>query len=397
MIAAGLVRLGRYIRFVSYSVMFGFLTGIAVNMVLGQLPDLARRRRPTGLAVAEGVGRRHPPAARSTSPSLLAGLAALAILVLLGRTRIAVVQRAGGAARPDRRDRPAGADTVVRVKDSGAIPPGCRCPRCRTSACCRGRGHRCGAVAAIVLVQGAGVAEAAPNPDGSRSNPTGLHRPGRRQPGRRGSSAASRWAARSARPRSTSAAGARSPMGGDLLRHLDDGHPAAFSGLVGEVAMPTLAAVLVYAAVGTIAPDRDPVGAAHRADPGSRSARLRRDAAPARRPGRRRRRGGLAAAAAQPGGARPAGGRLQRTRRRPARGGAGTAHASARARWSCSTSTDRCSSPAPAPSSACCPTVVPGATASGPARSSYCGCAGGPRWARPSSRSSATTRTHWHA
>ncbi|WGL50387.1 SulP family inorganic anion transporter [Nocardioides sp. BP30] len=41
MVAAALLGLGRYIRFVSYSVMLGFLTGVAVNMVLGQLPDLA--------------------------------------------------------------------------------------------------------------------------------------------------------------------------------------------------------------------------------------------------------------------------------------------------------------------------------------------------------------------
>ena len=40
MVAAGILRLGRYTRFVSHSVMLGFLTGIAVNIILGQLPDL---------------------------------------------------------------------------------------------------------------------------------------------------------------------------------------------------------------------------------------------------------------------------------------------------------------------------------------------------------------------
>ena len=47
MIAAGLLRLGRYTRFVSHSVMTGFLTGVAVNIICGQLGDL------TGIA-AEG-------------------------------------------------------------------------------------------------------------------------------------------------------------------------------------------------------------------------------------------------------------------------------------------------------------------------------------------------------
>ena len=40
MLAAGLLRLGRYVRFVSFSVMIGFLTGVAANIVFGQVPDL---------------------------------------------------------------------------------------------------------------------------------------------------------------------------------------------------------------------------------------------------------------------------------------------------------------------------------------------------------------------
>ena len=40
MLAAGILRLGRYTRFVSHSVMIGFLTGVAVNIVAGQIPDL---------------------------------------------------------------------------------------------------------------------------------------------------------------------------------------------------------------------------------------------------------------------------------------------------------------------------------------------------------------------
>ena len=38
MVVAGVLRLGRYTRFVSHSVMIGFLTGVAVNIVAGQIP-----------------------------------------------------------------------------------------------------------------------------------------------------------------------------------------------------------------------------------------------------------------------------------------------------------------------------------------------------------------------
>ena len=47
MLAAGLLILGRYNRFVSHSVMTGFLTGVVVNIIGGQVGDL------TGFA-AEG-------------------------------------------------------------------------------------------------------------------------------------------------------------------------------------------------------------------------------------------------------------------------------------------------------------------------------------------------------
>jgi SulP family sulfate permease len=50
MVVAGLHRLGRFTRLVSHSVMIGFLTGVAVNIICGQLGDL------TGIA-AEGAER----------------------------------------------------------------------------------------------------------------------------------------------------------------------------------------------------------------------------------------------------------------------------------------------------------------------------------------------------
>jgi SulP family sulfate permease len=54
MVLAGICRLGRLTRFVSHSVMIGFLSGVAINIIAGQLPDLtgspprvrSRSRRP---------------------------------------------------------------------------------------------------------------------------------------------------------------------------------------------------------------------------------------------------------------------------------------------------------------------------------------------------------------
>ena len=142
---------------------------------------------------------------------------------------------------------------MARVGDSGAIPRGIPLPHLPdfglfsfslvTGAL---------AVAAIVLVQGAGVAEAAPNEDGAASNPnqdiiaqgagnlaSGLFR-GLPVGGSVGQTALNvsaggrtRWAA--------------IWSGLWMLVIL-----ALFSGLVAKVAMPTLGAILIFAAIGSL-------------------------------------------------------------------------------------------------------------------------------------------------
>ncbi len=110
LVGAGAARLGRVTRLVSHSVMTGFLTGIAVNIIAGQIPDLtgASASGPFPLAKAFGV-LVHPDAINV--PSLLTGLGALAMLVLLARTRWAtlsalaaiVIDRGGRAGRGGQR------------------------------------------------------------------------------------------------------------------------------------------------------------------------------------------------------------------------------------------------------------------------------------------------------
>ena len=61
MVAAGLLRLGRFTRFVSHSVMIGFLSGVSVNIIAGQIPDLTGVEAEGSVAAAEGMGRPDPP------------------------------------------------------------------------------------------------------------------------------------------------------------------------------------------------------------------------------------------------------------------------------------------------------------------------------------------------
>ncbi|MGY4766328.1 SulP family inorganic anion transporter [Kribbella sp. CWNU-51] len=253
MILAGIARLGRYTRFVSHSVMTGFLTGISVNIILSQLPSLAGANATGDVALTKAMDVFHP--GQIDLPSLLAGLAALAILVGLSRTPLARVSALVALAVPTAGLALAGADQVTLVKDTGQIPRGIPLPQLPdlgqlsfsliTGAL---------AVAAIVLVQGSGVADAAPNRDGTASDPNrdfiaqGI-----------GNAAAGFFRGL--------------PVGGSVgqtsLNQTVGGRTrwaaicsglwmiailAAFSQVIGLVAMPTLAAVLIYAAAKSLRP-----------------------------------------------------------------------------------------------------------------------------------------------
>ncbi|MFI0354969.1 SulP family inorganic anion transporter [Actinomadura sp. 9N407] len=254
MIAAGVLRLGRYTRFVSHSVMIGFLTGIAVNIICGQLPDLTGSPAQGAVSLAKAFAVVTDPAGIELA-SLLTGLAALAILVALKRTRWAIAGTMLALAVPTGMVMLAGAGGVARVEDAGAIPGGFPLPHlpglAPLSLNLMGGAL---AIALIVLVQGTGVAESVPGKDGKPSDTNrdfiaqgvgnlaaGLFR-GQPVGGSVGQTALA--AANGARTR-------WGPMwcGIWMLLIL-----MALSGVVGTVAMPTLAAVLIFAASGALRP-----------------------------------------------------------------------------------------------------------------------------------------------
>lgn len=254
MAAAGLLRLGRYVRFVSRSVMLGFLTGVAVNITLGQLPDLLG-------APAEGANNvakawhvlTHPDSIAWSSAAV--GLGALAIMLALSRTRLDLLGSLVAVLVPTVVVVIAGVGSVATVSDQGDIPQGVpplAWPHLSDFSLELLSGAF--AVAAIVLVQGAGVAQAAPNPDGSPSRANGdfvgqgvanlasglFH--GIPVGGSVGSTALNQTAG--ARSRWASVF-----VGAWMLVIL-----VAFAGVVGHVVMPTLAAVLMYAGTMSLRP-----------------------------------------------------------------------------------------------------------------------------------------------
>ncbi|MEA1903298.1 MAG: SulP family inorganic anion transporter [Actinomycetota bacterium] len=255
MFLAGFLGLGRLTGFVSHSVMTGFLTGVAINIILGQIGELVGSGATGDIALTEAVRAITEPSLIHV-PSLLVGGSALLLLwllpatslsrysalIALGVTSVAVTIFSVF-------------DDVLIVSDAGAIPRGFpRIALPSLSYLSPSLIVGAFAVAAIVLVQGAGVAESAPNPDRTRSNANRDFM-------------AQGWAnVASGLFRGIPVGGSVSQTALNLSVGARDRWASIMSGvwmlavlvlfsrLAGQVALPTLAAILIVASIGAIQP-----------------------------------------------------------------------------------------------------------------------------------------------
>jgi SulP family sulfate permease len=165
----GLLRTGQLTRFVSYSVMTGFIIGIAVLTILSQLPTVTGFEPTAGsnkvtqtfnlLSNLDGV----------KLWSLATAVATLALALTLPRTRLGNFGRLVAIIVPSVLAALLHLDSVAVVRDVGDIPGGIPVPHLPSfSAISFNVITGALAVAVVTLVQGAGVSQSVPNPDGSR-------------------------------------------------------------------------------------------------------------------------------------------------------------------------------------------------------------------------------------
>lgn len=165
MLIAGFLNLGSILRFVSNAVMVGFISGVGINIVLGQLNDF------TGY---EAVGSNrlvrtfdllfHP--FQVDAATLTIGLLTIGLVLTLERTRLGslsllVAVVAGSALVPL-----FGWD-VVRLADIVSIPAGLPGPRVPLFSEIPALIIPAISLAFVGLVQGAGITANFPNPDGT--------------------------------------------------------------------------------------------------------------------------------------------------------------------------------------------------------------------------------------
>ena len=168
MILAGLLRLGSFLRFVSNSVMTGFVTAVGINIVLGQLNDFSGYEASGSNRVVRAVDLLFHPT-RADYAAVVVGTVTIVLIVVLQRTRlgalglvVAVFAGSAVGALFNANDR-----EITLVRDIADVPRSLpfiklpiisEVPYLLIPAL---------SLAFVGLVQGAGVSAGFPNRDGS--------------------------------------------------------------------------------------------------------------------------------------------------------------------------------------------------------------------------------------
>jgi SulP family sulfate permease len=164
-VAAGLLRLGFLTRFISNSVMTGFLSGVALIVVLSQLGDLTGYKSDYSNKVVQTVdlvlhfGQVHVP-------TLLVGLATFLLIIGLNRTRLRAFSMLVALVVAALLVPLLSLEGVALVGDTTQIPSGLPRPYLPVPLLDLNLLLSAVAVGIIGLVQGAGISGSYPNPDG---------------------------------------------------------------------------------------------------------------------------------------------------------------------------------------------------------------------------------------
>lgn len=168
LIIFGLLRLGRLVRFVSHAVMTGFLIGVAVVLVLDQLAPLLGYS-PQGANEVVQFFDLLWHARQWRVPTIIVGVLALALVFGLGRTRLATLSSLIALVLPTLLIVLLGWDSVQQVVDVSPIPRGIPTPTIPNLTLITPTLLLSAfSLAVVIAVQGAGVSQSVENPDGSR-------------------------------------------------------------------------------------------------------------------------------------------------------------------------------------------------------------------------------------
>jgi len=253
-ILLGILKAGQLTRFVSYSVMTGFLAGVAMLMVLSQFPTVTgieasgSNKLTQALSVIANIGQ-------ADWLTLGTALLSLLLIIILPRTPLGNLGVLIAIIAPSVLVGILGWNSVQTVGDVGEIVRGF--PRISLpllSDMTPGMMTGALAVALIVIVQGAGVSQSVPNPDGK---PRSTSRDILAQGAANLAAGLFRGVPVGGSLSSTAlsvVAGSRTRWAGILSGVWMALIVLLAPGLIAYVAMPALGALLIHAGLGTIKP-----------------------------------------------------------------------------------------------------------------------------------------------
>ena len=169
-LALGLLRFSNLLRFVSNTVMTGFISGAGLLIIIGQLDGLSGvAGGGSGSALARlGVWLQQLPGIHAQS--LFIGLLSIAIIVTLWRTRLKYLAMLVSLLVCSSLVQLAGWEDVLLTGDSMAVPAGLPYPALPTPGYVPGLVSAALAIALLASMQSASLSRMIPQPDGSYSD-----------------------------------------------------------------------------------------------------------------------------------------------------------------------------------------------------------------------------------
>ena len=171
MLIAGFLKLGRLMRFVSNSVMVGFMNGVALLIILGQLADFTGYASDFGNRVVRAFDLLFN-LTHVDLPTLAVGLAALILILVLEKTRLRYFGMVVAIVVASLLPALFNWDSVPVVSDIADISGSFPLPMLPDFSQVLYLITPAISLAAIGLIQGAGVSQSYVNPDGKFPNPS---------------------------------------------------------------------------------------------------------------------------------------------------------------------------------------------------------------------------------
>jgi sulfate permease, SulP family len=172
MLAAGLLKLGSLVRFVPNAVMTGFVNAVAVLIILGQLDDFTGYSSSGGNRIArtfdllQNLGQVH-------LPTLMVGIITIILILTLEKTSLKSLGMVVAIVVASLVVPLLGANNVELVRDVAYIPSSLPGPMLPSLAAVPGLIIPALALTFVGLMQGAGISQSIPNPDGRYPDASG--------------------------------------------------------------------------------------------------------------------------------------------------------------------------------------------------------------------------------